>query len=407
MRLLIADKLHPRAVEELRTLPIEVVYEPELTKETLETTLRDVGILVVRSKEVTAKAIEGARQLNLIVRAGAEAATIDLKAASKGGVYVANCPGKNAGAVAELVMGQLVALDRRIPDAVLSLRSKRWERTEYGKAEGLAGKTIGIAGFGAIGQEVAVRAKAFGLHPIAWSRGLSPQRAAELGVGHVKTIEELASKSQILTLHLPVNDRTRQIVDKRVLDLLPKRAMLVNVARADLVDYAALREAVKTRGLRAAVDVYPDEPKGQKDFPTALFETVPSATGGFVYGTPHIAASTDQAQLAIATETVRVIRSFLVDGTVPNCLNVSNVRAARFQLVIRMLDRVGTLANVLSVIKRHGINIEEVTNTVFDGGDASSTKLRLLSRPSEVCLTEIRAFEEILHLDLVTLPNLA
>lgn len=407
MRLLIADKLHPRAVEELRTLPIEVVYEPELTKESLATQLQNVGILVVRSKEVTAEAILGARQLNLIVRAGAEASTIDLKAASKGGVYVANCPGKNAGAVAELVMGQLVALDRRIPDAVFSLRSQRWERGEYGKAEGLAGKTIGIAGFGAIGQEVAVRARAFGLHPIAWSRGLSAQSAAEMGVGHAKTIEELASKSQILTLHLPVNDRTRQLVDKRVLDLLPKRAMLVNVARADLLDYAALREAVKTRGLRAAVDVYPDEPKGKKEYPTDLFETVPSATGGFVYGTPHIAASTDQAQLAIATETVRVIRSFLVDGTVPNCLNVSNVRAARFQLVIRMLDRVGTLANVLSVIKRHGINIEEVTNTVFDGGDASSTKLRLLSRPSEVCLTEIRAFEEILHLDLVTLPNLA
>ena len=407
MRLLIADKLHPRAVEELRTLPIEVVYEPELTKESLATQLQNVGILVVRSKEVTAEAILGARQLNLIVRAGAEASTIDLKAASKGGVYVANCPGKNAGAVAELVMGQLVALDRRIPDAVFSLRNQRWERGEYGKAEGLAGKTIGIAGFGAIGQEVAVRARAFGLHPIAWSRGLSAQSAAEMGVGHAKTIEELASKCQILTLHLPVNDRTRQLVDKRVLDLLPKRAMLVNVARADLLDYAALREAVKTRGLRAAVDVYPDEPKGKKEYPTDLFDTVPSATGGFVYGTPHIAASTDQAQLAIATETVRVIRSFLVDGTVPNCLNVSNVRAARFQLVIRMLDRVGTLANVLSVIKRHGINIEEVTNTVFDGGDASSTKLRLLSRPSEVCLTEIRAFEEILHLDLVTLPNLA
>ncbi len=407
MRLLIADKLHPRAVEELRTLPIEVVYEPELTKESLETQLQNVGILVVRSKEVTAKAIEGARQLNLIVRAGAEASSIDIKAASKGGVYVANCPGKNAGAVAELVMGQLVALDRRIPDAVYSLRNKRWERGEYGKAEGLAGKVIGIAGFGAIGQEVAIRARAFGLHPIAWSRGLSAARATELGVGHVKTIEELASKSQILTLHLPVNDRTRQMIDKRVLDLLPKRAMLVNVARADLLDYAALREAVKFRGLRAALDVYPDEPKGHKEYPTDLFDVVPSATGGFVYGTPHIAASTDQAQLAISTETVRVIRSFLIEGTVPNCLNVSNVHAARFQLVIRMLDRVGTLANVLSVIKRHGINIEEVTNTVFDGGDASSTKLRLLSRPSEVCLTEIRAFEEILHLDLVTLPNLA
>ncbi|HQY64339.1 MAG: D-3-phosphoglycerate dehydrogenase [Myxococcales bacterium] len=407
MRLLIADKLHPRAVEELRTLPIEVVYEPELTKETLETTIRDVGILVVRSKEVTAKAIEGARQLNLIVRAGTEAHNIDIRAASKGGVYVANCPGKNAGAVAELVLGQIIALDRRIPDAVLSLRNQRWERSEYGKAEGIAGKTIGIAGFGAVGREVARMALAFGLRPLAWSRGLSPQAAAEAGVGHVKTIEELASKSDILTLHLPVNDRTRQLVNKRVLDLLPRRAMLINVARADLVDYAALREAVKGRGLRAAVDVYPDEPKGKREFATDLFEAAPSATGGFVYGTPHIAASTDQAQLAIATETVRVIRSFLVDGNVPNCLNVSHVRVARFQLVIRMLDKVGTLANVLSVIKRHGINIEEVTNTVFEHAEASSTKLRLLSRPSETCLSEIRAFDEILHLDLVTLPYLA
>jgi D-3-phosphoglycerate dehydrogenase / 2-oxoglutarate reductase len=407
MRLLIADKLHPRAVEELRTLPIEVVYEPELTKETLETTIREVGILVVRSKEVTAKAIEGARQLNLIVRAGTEAHNIDIRAASKGGVYVANCPGKNAGAVAELVLGQIIALDRRIPDAVLSLRNQKWERGEYGKAEGIAGKTIGIAGFGAVGREVARMAQAFGLRPLAWSRGLSPQAAAEAGVGHVKTIEELASKSDILTLHLPVNDRTRQLVNKRVLDLLPRRAMLINVARADLVDYAALREAVKGRGLRAAVDVYPDEPKGKREFVTDLFESAPSATGGFVYGTPHIAASTDQAQLAIATETVRVIRAFLVDGNVPNCLNVSHVRVARFQLVIRMLDKVGTLANVLSVIKRHGINIEEVTNTVFEHAEASSTKLRLLSRPSEACLSEIRAFDEILHLDLVTLPYLA
>ncbi len=406
MRLLIADKLHTRAVEELRTLPIEVVYEPELTKDTLESRMPGVGILVVRSKEVTAKAIESARQLNLIVRAGAEVNTIDVRAASKGGVYVANCPGKNAVAVAELAMGLLVAMDRRIPDAVASLRAKKWERGEYSKAEGLAGKSIGIAGLGATGREVAMCAKGFGLHPIAWSRGLTPARAAELGVGFARTMDELAQKSDILTLHLPVTERTHHIVDKRVLDLLPKKAMLINVARADLVDYGALRDAVQRRGLRAAVDVYPDEPKGRGEFDSDLFGG-PSPTGGFIYGTPHIAASTDQAQLAIATETVRVIRSFLVDGTVPNCVNISHARAARFQLVIRMLDKIGTLANVLAVIKRHGINIEEVTNTVFEGGEASSTKLRLLSRPSEACLTEIRAFDEILHLDLVTLPNLA
>jgi D-3-phosphoglycerate dehydrogenase len=408
MRLLIADKLHPRAVEELRTLPVDVVYEPELTRETLETKLNGVGILVVRSKEVTRKAIEGARQLNLIVRAGAETATIDVKAASERGIYVANCPGKNSSAVAELVFGLLVSIDRRIPDAVASLRAGRWERTEYAKAEGLIGKTIGIAGLGAIGKDVASRAKAFGLHPIGWSRNLTPARAAELGIGHCHSIEELASKSDILTLHLALNDRTRQIIGKKIFDSMPKRAMLINCARPDLVDYDAMKDAIKDRGLRVAVDVIPNEPRGKKEVDSTLFNlTTPSATGGFLYATPHISASTDQAQLAIAQETVRVIRSFLTEGTVPNVQNVMNLSNARFQLVIRMLDRVGTFANVLSVIKRHGINVEEVTNTVFEGGGASCAKLRVVSRPSEACFAEIRAFEEVLHVDIVQLPNLA
>ena len=136
-----------------------------------------------------------------------------------------------------------------------------------------------------------------------------------------------------------------------------------------------------------------------------MFRSTPS--GGVVYGTPHIAAATDQAQLAIATETVRVMRSFLLEGTVPNVVNVSSSSAARFQLVIRMLDKVGTFANVLAVLKRHGINVEEVSNTVFEGGVAAGAKLRLLLRPTEACLAEIRAFDEVLHVDLVTLPMLA
>ena len=150
MRLLIADKLHPRAVEELRALPISVEYEPDLTRESLEAKLPGVGILIVRSTEVTAKAIEGATSLNLIVRAGASYATIDTRAASRRGIYVANCPGKNAAAVAELVFGLMVAVDRRVVDAMVSLRSGEWLRAEYGKAEGLYGKTLGIAGLGAI-----------------------------------------------------------------------------------------------------------------------------------------------------------------------------------------------------------------------------------------------------------------
>jgi D-3-phosphoglycerate dehydrogenase len=406
MRLLIADKLHPRAIEELRTLPLEVVYEPELTRETLERNLKGVGVLVVRSTEVTAGAIEAAKQLNLIVRAGASYSTIDVRAASKRGIYVANCPGKNASAVTELVYGLMIALDRRVPDAVASLRAGKWERQEYGKAEGLHGKTLGIAGLGAIGREVMARARCFGLNVIAWSRSLTPARATELGIAHASSIEDLASKSQILSLHLALVDRTRGILSRRVIGLLPERAMVINTARADLVDNEALLEAADKRGLRVGLDVYADEPRGSRTFgPADVFRSYPS--GGLVYGTPHIAAATDQAQLAIATETVRIIRSFLLEATVPNVVNVLSSSAARFQLVIRMLDKVGTFANVLAVLKRHGINVEEVSNTVFEGGVAACAKLRLLQRPTEACLAEIKAFDEVLHVDLVTLPILA
>src|SRR5580692_7379859 len=406
MRLLIADKLHPRAIEELKTLPVEVLYEPELTKENLEQHMAGVGILVVRSTEVTAAAIANAKQLNLIVRAGAEHATIDVRAASKRGIYVANCPGKNASAVGELVYGLMLALDRRIPDAVNSLRAGKWERKEYGKAEGLYGKTLGIAGMGAIGRDVAHRARAFGLTPIAWSRSLTASRAAELGVGHAASIEELASRSQILTLHVALNDRTRHIVSRRVLEVMPDRAMLINTARADLIDQEAMLAAVEKRGFRVGLDVYPDEPRMNRNFPAAdSIRSYPS--GGLIYGTPHIAAATDQAQLAIAAETVRVVRSFLLEARVPNVVNVSSSSAARFQLVIRRVGKVGTFAHVLAVLKRHGINVEEVTNTVFEGGVAACAKLRLLLRPTEACLAEIRAFDEVLHVDLVTLPMLA
>jgi len=186
---------------------------------------------------------------------------------------------------------------------------------------------------------------------------------------------------------------------------LPERAIVINTARADLVDHAALLGAVETRGLRVGLDVFPDQPPG-RTFPTPeILRSYPS--GGLIYGTPHIAAATDQAQLSIATEAVRVIRSFLLERTVPNVVNVSSSTASRFQLVIRMMDKVGTFANVLSVLKRHGINVEEVTNTVFEGGVAACAKLRLLSRPTEACLAEIKAFSEVLHVDLVTLPMLA
>ncbi len=390
------------ALEELKILGIEIVSRPELTKETLPSALDGVGILVVRSTEVTAKAIEAAKQLNLVVRAGAGVNTIDVAAASARGIYVANCPGKNAIAVAELTLGLVLALDRRIVDATTDLRAGRWEKTKYSAAQGVLGRRMGIAGLGSIGREVMHRARAFGVELSAWSRSLTPSRAAKLDIGYARTLEELASRSDILTIHLPLTPQTRGAVGHRVLESLPDGAIVVNAARSEVMDYGALEELARKKGLRVGLDVFASEPGGG----SSPFEA--SILGaGTVYGTPHIGASTEQAQRAIAAETAHIIRSFLTEEDVPNVVNICAASPARFTVVLRMLDKVGALANTLSVLKRHGINIEEISNTVFDGAIATCTKLRVSGRPTEACLKEISAFDEVLHVDVVALPNLA
>jgi D-3-phosphoglycerate dehydrogenase len=402
MRLLLADKMDTQALEELKILGVEIISRPELTKETLPAALEGVGILVVRSTEVTSRAIESAKQLNLIVRAGAGVNTIDVTAASARGIYVANCPGKNAIAVAELTMGLILALDRRIVDATTDLRAGRWEKSRYSAAQGVFDRRIGIAGLGSIGREVLVRARAFGLQPHAWSRSLTQARAAKLDIGFARSLEELASRSDIFTIHLPLNPQTRGAISRSVIEALPDGATVVNAARSEVMDYAALEELCGRKNLRVGLDVFASEPGGG----SAPFEAK-ILSSGIVYGTPHIGASTEQAQRAIAQETARIIRSFLTEEDVPNVVNICAASPARFTVVLRMLDKVGALANTLSVLKRHGINIEEISNTVFEGAHATCTKLRVSGRPSDACLKEISVFDEVLHVDVVALPNLA
>jgi D-3-phosphoglycerate dehydrogenase len=402
MRLLVADKMDLGAFEELRVLGVEVVSRPELTRDTLAGALDGVGILVVRSTEVSGEAIAAGRQLNLIVRAGAGVNTIDVAAASARGVYVANCPGKNAIAVAELTMGLILSLDRRLVDATTDLRAGRWEKARYAAARGLLGQRIGIAGLGSIGLEVLQRARGFGLEAHAWSRSLTPARAQKLDVAHARTLEELASRSDVFTIHLPLKPQTRGIVSRKVLEALPDHAIVVNAARSEVLDYEALSDLIPKKGLRVGLDVFATEPeKGSTAF------EAPILSRGVVYGTPHIGASTEQAQKAIARETARIIRAFMTEETVPNVVNICATTPARYAVVVRMVDKVGVLANTLGVLKRHGINIEEISNTVFDGALATCTKLRTSARPSEACLKEIAAFAEVLHVDVVALPNLA
>jgi D-3-phosphoglycerate dehydrogenase len=398
MKLLVADKLEDEALRALREIPgLEVVSNPTLPKADLPAALGDVAILVVRSKEVRADAIEAGTRLALIVRAGAGVNTIDVAAASARGVYVANCPGKNAVAVAELAIGLMLALDRRLPEATASLREGRWEKGEFGKADGLYGKRLGIAGLGAIGLEVLARGRALGLRPRVYSRSLTPARADELEVVHAPSLAALAADSDALSIHLPLKPDTRGAVNAQVLAALPPRAILVNTARAEVLDYAALREAVTARGLRVGLDVFPDEPEGAKGTFASDLVGLPG-----VVATPHIGASTQQAQLAIAAETVRIVKSFIETGDVPNCVNVAANVPARCQLVVRHYDRVGVLANVLGVIKRHGINVGEMSNIPFDGLKAAVAKIRLAAFPSAECLREIESSSgDVIHVEAI------
>jgi D-3-phosphoglycerate dehydrogenase len=403
MRVLVADRLTEDSLDEMRALGVEVLYDPEIRPEALPGALSGVNVLVVRGTEVREAALRAGKSLNLIIRAGAGVSNIDVALASERGIYVANCPGKNSSAVAELTFALIGSLDRRVPDAVASLRAGNWDKHEFARAVGLAGRKIGILGLGHVGRAVLKLAHAYGMQPYACSRSLTAARALDLGVTIAPTPLDLARQVDIFTVHLELAPRTRTLVDRRVIEALPDEAIFVNTARPEIVDYDALAELAVTKRLRVGLDVFPDEPVTR----TGRFNH-PILTSALVYGTPHVGASTDAAQTAIASECARILRSFVTKGEVPNVVNISATSWSRYQIVVRHIDKVGALANVLAVLKRHGINIHELDNTVFEGGRAACAKIRLGSRPSEDCLSEIMAFsDEILHVDLVTLPNLA
>ena len=400
MKILIIDAFSESHLNAFAALGLTVEYQPNLSADELPSAIEDASIVIARSKEVKAAAIARARALALIVRAGAGVNTIDVKAASKSGIYVANCPGKNAIAVAELTMGLLLALDRRIADQVRDLHAGVWNKKEYGKADGLYGRTLGVVGTGSIGQEVIRRARAFGMQVVAWSRSLDDARAAELGVERMRTVPELCGRADAVTLHVALAAETRGLIGEAALARMRPRTMLINAARAEIVDGAALARAIEEKQLRVASDVFVDEPKGGGGaFTDAL------GRSAAVYGTHHVGASTQQAQSAIADETVRIVRSFVERGEVPNCVNLSTRSPAAFQLLVRHFDKVGVLAEVLGAIRRHHINVEEMENTIFDGAEAASAKIRLGARPPAELLDEIRAKSaEVLHVDVVELP---
>ena len=399
MKALVAEKFPSRHLDALRAVVRDVVYEPDLTPSDLPAAVAGANILIVRGKQVTKEVFERGETLSLVIRAGAGVNTIDVAAASARGVYVANCPGKNSVAVAELTLGLIVAIDRKIPDNVAALRTGKWDKKLFSEAAGLYGRALGVVGLGSIGKEVVARAQAFGMRVSAWSRSLTKPLADSLRIDYAPDLVTLARGSDVLSVHLPLNKETRGIVSRPVLAALHDGATFVNTARAEVVDQEALLAEAKSERIWIGTDVYADEPSGGKGEFHSELARLPN-----VYGTHHIGASTEQAQDAIAEETVRIVRSFHERGVVPNCVNLARRTPARCQLIVRHQDKVGVLANVLDIIRRAGINAQEIENQVFDGAKAASCKIQLDMVPSDDVMAAIRARkDEVIFADKVDL----
>jgi D-3-phosphoglycerate dehydrogenase len=388
MKVLVADKFEAAGLEGLKELGCEVLYDPKIEGDALGDRLRDTraGILVVRSTKVTAKEIEKASALALIVRAGVGVNTIDLAAASGRAIAVSNCPGKNSIAVAELAWGLLLALDRRIPEQTADLRAGVWNKAEYGKARGLAGRTLGVVGLGAIGREVVSRARAFGMEVVGWSRSLDAYAAARVGVTRAASLPELARASDAVTVHLALTAETKGLLDATFFAAMKPGAFFVNTSRAEVVRQADLSRAILEKGIRAALDVFESEPAGG----TGVFED-PIVRSPAVIGTHHVGASTEQAQSAIAAETVRIVEAFLATGEVPNAVNLSDRTPATHLLSVRHRDRVGVLAHIFAELKGAGINVEQTENVVFAGAEAACARIQVNRAPDEEVLRRIEA----------------
>jgi D-3-phosphoglycerate dehydrogenase len=399
MHLLFADRLPEQTMVDLEDRGHVCVMEPALSADDLPGRIAGFDGLVVRSTRVKRAVFESADRLVLVIRAGAGTNTIDTDAAASRGVFVSNVPGRNAAAVAELTMGLLLAIDRRIADNVADLREGRWDKTRYSKADGLLGSTMGVIGLGSIGFAVAERATAFGIRVQALAKpGRSPyavSRAEELGISMCDSLDDLVSSSDIVTLHVPAGADTRHLVDGDFLARMKEGAILLNTSRGDVVDEEALLAALDAGAVRAGLDVFEGEPSSGKDSWDS-----PLARHKNVVATHHIGASTEQAQRAIAAGVTEIVDAFM-SGQARHCVNLDPDRLGSSTVTVRHLDRVGVLAHVLSKLSDAGLNVEHMENRVFRGGEAAVAFIDVAGHPSDELMTELGGIPNVLSVSEV------
>lgn len=400
MKILLADKLAPFVASKLEDAGFSIYDDPSLKDDSLLAVMEEFKpeILVVRSTKVLDSHIEKTPSLSLIIRAGAGVNTIAIDTASKKGIFVANCPGKNAIAVAELVMGHIINLDRKICDNHIDFKAGNWNKKKYSKAEGLFGKKMAVLGMGAIGLEVTKRAKAFGLEVQAWSRSLTPTQAKTLGITFCATKEDAVAGADVLSVHLPATENTKRLLNRELFSLLNDNAFVINTSRGSLLDEKDLLEMIEKKNLSAGLDVFDNEPSSNDSKHNSDLKNNPN-----IYVTHHIGASTNQATESVGQAVLDIILHWKEKGLVLNCVNIAKQSSASHCLSVRHADKVGVLASILEHVKGAGLNIQEMDNIIFQGGKAACARIFLVGTPNEALLYSLQNSPDIFSCSISSL----
>jgi D-3-phosphoglycerate dehydrogenase len=380
LKVLVADKFPDKYIQQMKDLDLEVIYNAKLGEKDLPEAALDVDIIVVRSTVVNEETINKGKKLNLIIRAGSGVNNINIAAANKKGIYVTNCPGMNAVAVAELAIGLMIALDRFIPDNVSDFNKGVWNKDKYSKGKGLKGKTLGLIGVGNIGKEVAKRALAFEMN--VYGKDIS--RIEGVQIKDFSEMDQLLPLCDVVSIHLPATPQTKGLFNKQMFSYMKDGAYLINTSRQDVINEDDLLEAVKEKNIRYACDVFKGEPEGKAGEVSSKL-----MNNSNIYVTHHIGASTEQAQDAVAEETINIIKKFVHSGVIDHWVNRAKKTDAHYQLVVKHYDKPGVLATVLDVIRAGNINIEEIENIIFEGGIAACCTMKLQAAATADMLKQI------------------
>lgn len=391
-RVLVVDRLGAHALDGLRAAGCDAIQNPMLEGTTLPDAMRDIepDILVTRNAQVDDRVLGATERLGLVIGTGPTIDSIDVKTASNRGIFVAHCPGRTAAAVAELAWALILACDRNLVNAAWSARAGQLSEGSR-EALGLSGRTLGVVGLGQVGQEVARRGIAFGMHVVAWSRHITEARCNALGIDYCANLVNLAKLSDVVSVSVTGNEESEGLLGDKFFQALRPGCSIVNTSLGSVVNERALLNACRTKGIRAGLDLHSVGGLSSPGSPAAELLAEPS-----VIATLDAGAHTAQARESIDHDVVRIVRQWLEQGTVSSCINRSSVSSATTLIHVRHLNRPGVLVGIFDVLGQASINVEEMENVICEGNQAAIARIHLNELPTERTMRQIREAPHVL-----------